>query len=92
MERQLGFSALRQGHHCAAGPSVGACFFRTIFCAFAPYPADAPPALAGKTNQRIGARSKRMSRICVSNLPQALARHGRLAAGGKSPQAHQKND
>ena len=27
-ERQLSFSALRQGHHYAAGPSVGACFLR----------------------------------------------------------------
>jgi hypothetical protein len=42
-ERQLTFSALRQGHHYAAGPSVGACFFRTIFCAFAPCPAANGP-------------------------------------------------
>jgi hypothetical protein len=39
----LGFSALRQGHHYAAGPSVDACFFRTIFCAFAPCPATNGP-------------------------------------------------
>ena len=38
MERQLGFSAL-QCRHYAAAPSVCACFFRTIFCAFAPCPA-----------------------------------------------------
>ena len=45
-ERQLGFSALRQGHHYAAGPSVGACFFRTIFCDFAPCPATNGPGLS----------------------------------------------
>ena len=33
------------GHHYAAGPSVGAYFFRTIFCAVAPYPATTAPAL-----------------------------------------------
>src|ERR1700722_15257209 len=33
------------GHHHAAGPSVGAYFFRTIFCAVAPYPATTAPAL-----------------------------------------------
>jgi hypothetical protein len=50
MERQLGFSALRQGHHYAAGPSVGACFFKTIFCAVAPYPATThPPPWQEKT-------------------------------------------
>ena len=30
------------GHHYAAGPSVGAYFFRTIFTAVAPYPARRP--------------------------------------------------
>ena len=41
----VGPLALRQGHLYAAGPSVGACFFRTIFCAFAPCPATKAPAL-----------------------------------------------
>jgi hypothetical protein len=41
----LGFSAGRQGHHYAGGPNVGTCFFRTIFCAFAPCPATNGPAL-----------------------------------------------
>ena len=38
-----GFSALRQDHRYATGPSVGTCFFRTIVYAFAPYPATNDP-------------------------------------------------
>ena len=34
--RALGFCVLRHGRHCAAEPRGGACFLRTILCAFAP--------------------------------------------------------